>query len=99
MEQKHRVVVVGGGFGGIACVRSLKAKDVEVLYLVDPIDEYALQHVTEFDGKKLMSVSKEGLKFGDEDYQKKLEEYLSDEFKDLTTFLKEEFKDDVEKVC
>merc|ERR1719265_216529 len=36
-----------------------KAKDVEVLYMVDPIDEYAIQHVTEFDGKKLQSVTKE----------------------------------------
>merc|ERR1711861_60849 len=44
-----------------------KAKGVEVLYMVDPIDEYAIQHVTEFDGKKLQSVTKEGLKFGDED--------------------------------
>merc|ERR1719327_2349516 len=44
-----------------------KANGVEVLYMVDPIDEYAIQHVTEFDGKKLQSVTKEGLKFGDED--------------------------------
>ena len=36
-----------------------------MLYLVDPIDEYAIQHVTEYDGKKLQSVSKEGLSFGD----------------------------------
>merc|ERR1711898_24610 len=43
------------------------AKGVEVLYMVGPIDEYAIQHVTEFDGKKLQSVTKEGLKFGDED--------------------------------
>merc|ERR1712086_850767 len=52
----------------------------------------------EFDGHKMMSATKEGLKFGDEDYQKKLEEFLSDEFKDLTTFLKDELKADVEKV-
>ena len=37
------------------------------MYLVDPIDEYAMQQITEFDGKRLMSVTKEGLKFGDED--------------------------------
>merc|ERR1712054_662587 len=41
-------------------LEKLKKKDLEVLYLVDPIDEYAIQHVTEYDGKKLQSVSKEG---------------------------------------
>ena len=35
----------------------LKKKDLEVLYLVDPIDEYAIQHVTEYDGKKLQVCS------------------------------------------
>jgi molecular chaperone HtpG len=79
-------------------LEQLKAKDYEVLYLTDSVDEYCFQQLTEFDGHKMMSATKEGLKFGDEEYQKKLEEYLSDEFKDLTTFLKEEFKDDVEKV-
>lgn len=46
-------------------LEKLKKKDLEVIYLVDPIDEYAIQHVTEYDGKKLQSVSKEGLSFGD----------------------------------
>jgi len=46
-------------------LEKLKKKDLEVLYLVDPIDEYAIQHVTEYDGKKLQSVTKEGLSFGD----------------------------------
>jgi len=45
-----------------------KKRGLEVLYLVEPIDEYAVQNLTEFDGKRLMSVTKEGLKFGgDED--------------------------------
>jgi HSP90 family molecular chaperone len=37
----------------------LLAKGLEVLYLVDPIDEYAIQNLTEFDGKKLQSATKE----------------------------------------
>jgi len=79
-------------------LEQLKAKDYEVLYLTDSVDEYCFQQLTEFDGHKMMSATKEGLKFGDEEYQKKLEEHLSEEFKGLTTFLKDELKEDVEKV-
>jgi len=76
------------------------AKDLEVLYLVDPIDEYAIQHVTEFDGKKLMSVTKEGLKFGDEneDVEKKREKAYKEKFKPLTDYLKGLYGDAVQKV-
>ena len=81
-------------------LEKLKAKDVEVLYLTDPIDEYAIQHVTEFDGKKLQSVTKEGLKFGDEDddLEKKREKAYKESFKPLTDFLKETYADAVSKV-
>ena len=66
-----------------------KAKGVEVLYMVDPIDEYAIQHVTEFDGKKLQSVTKEGLKFGDEDeaLEAKRTKLYKETFKPLTDYL------------
>ncbi|KAK7253494.1 heat shock protein 90 alpha [Aureococcus anophagefferens] len=77
-----------------------KAKDLEVLYLVDPIDEYAIQHVTEFDGKKLQSVTKEGLKFGDEneDVEKKRMQLYKETFKPLTDYLKALYGDAVVKV-
>jgi len=76
------------------------AKDLEVLYLTDPIDEYAIQNLTEFDGKRLQSVTKEGLQFGDEDEtqaEKKLELY-KEKLTDLTAFLTETYGDKVEKV-
>merc|ERR1712196_80777 len=78
-----------------------KAKGVEVLYMVDPIDEYAIQHVTEFDGKKLQSVTKEGLKFGDEDedLEKKRAQLYKENFKPLTDYLKQLYGDAVVKVA
>ena len=50
-----------------------------VFYMVDPIVEYAMQLLKEFDGKKLKSVIKEGLDIDDEDEMKKLKE-LKTEF-------------------
>ena len=44
----------------------------EVIYMTDPIDEYAVQQLKEFDGKKLKSTTKEGLEIDDEDEKKNL---------------------------
>jgi heat shock protein beta len=76
-----------------------KQKGVEVLYLTDPIDEYAVQNLTEFDGKRLQSVTKEGLKFGDEtDEEKAIEEAYEEKYKPLTKYLKDVYASDVEKI-
>jgi heat shock protein beta len=77
-----------------------KQKGVEVLYLTDPIDEYAVQNLTEFDGKRLQSVTKEGLKFGDEtDEEKAIEEAYEAKYKPLTKYLKEVYGSGVEKIA
>merc|ERR1711936_1039019 len=76
---------------------SLRKKGLEVLYMVDPIDEYTVQQLKEFDGKKLKSVTKEGLEIDDEDEKKKLEE-LKAEFEPLTKLMKEVLGDKVERV-
>merc|ERR1712206_21073 len=70
----------------------------EVLYMVDPIDEYAVQQLKEFDGKKLKSTTKEGLEIDDEDEKKKLEE-LKAEFEPLTKLMKEVLGGKTEKVA
>merc|ERR1712141_837547 len=58
-------------------LEALKKRDLEVLYLVDPIDEYAVQQLREYDGKKLMCVTKEGLDLGlTEDEKKKQEDQI-----------------------
>merc|ERR1712154_334651 len=64
---------------------------------VDPVDEYAVQQLKEFDGKKLKSTTKEGLDIEDEDEKKKLEE-LKAEFEPLTKLMKEVLGDKTEKV-
>merc|ERR1711874_77932 len=78
-------------------LESLRKKGFEVLYMVDPIDEYCVQQLKEFDGKKLKSTTKEGLDLEDEDEKKKLEE-LKAEFEPLTKLMKEVLGDKVEKV-
>merc|ERR1711861_14635 len=78
-------------------IEALRKRGLEVLYMVDPIDEYAVQQLKEFDGKKLKSVTKEGLDIDDEDEKKKLEE-LKAEFEPLTKLMKEVLGDKVEKV-
>merc|ERR1712054_223446 len=78
-------------------LENLRKKGLEVLYMVDPVDEYAVQQLKEFDGKKLKSVTKEGLDIDDEDDKKKLEE-LKAEFEPLTKLMKEVLGDKVEKV-
>merc|ERR1712174_110155 len=78
-------------------LEALRKKGLEVLYMTDPIDEYAVQQLKEFDGKKLKSTTKEGLDIEDEDEKKKMEE-LKAEFEPLTKLMKEVLGDKVEKV-
>jgi len=78
-------------------IETLRKKGVEVLYMVDPIDEYCVQQMKEFDGKKLKSCTKEGFDMEDEDEKKKMEE-LKAEFEPLTKLMKEVLGDKVEKV-
>merc|ERR1712215_650717 len=81
-----------------AFVEKVKKKDFEVLYLVDPIDEYAVQQLKEYDGKKLVCVTKEGLELPEDDEEKKRQEELKAEFEELCKDIKEILDKKVEKV-
>jgi molecular chaperone HtpG len=76
----------------------LKKKGFEVLLLVDPIDEYAITQLKEFDGKKLICVSKEGLELEETEEEKKKREEEVTQYNDLCSTVKEALGDKVEKV-
>jgi len=65
-------------------------KDIEVLYFIDAADEYMVNHLFNFDGKPFRSITKEGIKFEDEDENlvKRREKAYQAKFKPLTKFLK-----------
>merc|ERR1712151_1248279 len=79
-------------------LEKLKKKGYEVLFLVDPIDEYAVQQLKEFEGKKLLSATKEGLDLADNEDEKKSFEEAKAKTEPLCKLMKEVLDDKVEKV-
>jgi molecular chaperone HtpG len=76
----------------------LKKKGYEVLFMVDPIDEYAVQQLKEFEGKKLICATKEGLKLAESEEEKKSFEEMKAATEGLCKLIKEVLDDKVEKV-
>jgi len=79
-------------------LEKLKKRGFEVLFMTDPIDEYCVQQLKEYDGKKLVSVTKEGLKLEETEEEKKKAEELKAKTEALTKLMKEVLDDKVEKV-
>jgi len=79
-------------------LEKLKKKGYECLFMVDPIDEYAVQQLKEYDGKKLISVTKEGLDLGQTEDEKKEFEEEKSRTEPLVKLMKEILGDRVEKV-
>ncbi|DBA94305.1 hypothetical protein WJX77_004141 [Trebouxia sp. C0004] len=79
-------------------IEKLRKRSLEVLYMVDPIDEYAVQQLKEYDGKKLVCVTKEGLQLDETDEEKKKKEETKAQFEGLCTLMKDILTEKVEKV-
>lgn len=76
----------------------VKKRGYEVIYMIDPIDEYSVQQLKDYEGKNLVCVTKEGLQLPeDEDEKKRLEEAKS-QFEGLCKVMKEILDKKVEKV-
>merc|ERR1712139_655567 len=79
-------------------LEQLKKRGYEVLYMTDPIDEYAIQQLKEYDGKKILNVTKEGLKIEKSDEEKKDWEEKKTACENLCKLVKEVLGDKAEKV-
>merc|ERR1712108_12992 len=81
-----------------AFVERLKKRGLEVVYMTEPIDEYVAQQLKEFDGKNLVSVTKEGLELPEDEEEKKKMEADKEKFEGLCKVMKDILDKKVEKV-
>lgn len=79
-------------------LEKLRKLDYEVIYMVDPIDEYCVQQMKEFDGKKLRCCTKEGLTLEETAEEKEAFEALQKEYEPLCQLIKEVLHEKVDKV-
>merc|ERR1719453_628684 len=79
-------------------VEKLLSKDIEIIFMTDSVDEYTVQHLTEFEGKRLINASREGLKLEEGDKEKKRDDKYKEMFKPLLDYAKDTLGKKVEKV-
>merc|ERR1712043_129786 len=81
-----------------AFVERVTKRGFEVLYMVEPIDEYCVQQLKEHEGKNLVSITKEGLELPEDEEEKKKFEEAKAKFESLCKLIKEILDKKVEKV-
>jgi molecular chaperone HtpG len=100
-NQKHIYYITGDSKAALLnspFLEQLKKKGYEVLLMSDPIDEYSIQQVKEFDGKKLKCCTKENLEIEESEEEKKAYEEEKTAYEGLCKLIKEVLGDKVEKV-
>jgi len=75
-----------------------KSKEYEVLYLVDPLDEYITQQLKDYKDKKLLCITKENIELNKNDSEKEEQEKFNQEYKPVCDYIKSVLSDEVEKV-
>ncbi|CAF0726610.1 unnamed protein product [Rotaria sp. Silwood1] len=81
-----------------AFVERVRKRGIEIIYMTEPIDEYCVQQLKEFDGKKLVSVTKEGLELPEDEDEKKKREQDKEKYETLCKVMKDILDKKVEKV-
>ncbi|XP_076635361.1 heat shock protein 83 [Colletes latitarsis] len=100
-NQKHIYFITGENKEQVAnssFVERVKKRGFEVVYMTEPIDEYVVQQLKEFDGKQLVSVTKEGLELPEDEEEKKKREEDKAKFENLCKVMKNILDNKVEKV-
>lgn len=100
-NQKHIYFITGESREQVAAsafVERVRSRGFEVVYMVEPIDEYCVQQLKEYDGKTLVSVTKEGLELPEDEEEKKKREEDKKKFESLCKVIKDILDKRVEKV-
>merc|ERR1712051_399263 len=101
-ENQKDIYYITGESKDVVCTSSfverLKKRGLEVIYMTEPIDEYVVQQLKEFDGKSLVSVTKEGLELPVDEEEKKKMEADKEKFEPLCKVMKDVLDKKVEKV-
>ncbi|XP_057678115.1 heat shock protein 90, alpha (cytosolic), class A member 1, tandem duplicate 2 [Corythoichthys intestinalis] len=100
-NQKHIYYITGetkDQVANSAFVERLRKAGLEVIYMIEPIDEYCVQQLKEFEGKNLVSVTKEGLELPEDEDEKKKQEEKKANFENLCKIMKDILEKKVEKV-
>ncbi|KAB0387240.1 hypothetical protein FD755_002196, partial [Muntiacus reevesi] len=100
-NQKHIYYITGemkDQVANLAFVERLQKHSLEVIYMIEPFDEYRVQQLKEFEGKTLVSVIKEGLELPEDEEEKKKQEEKKTKFENLCKIMKDILERKVEKV-
>merc|ERR1719183_3283523 len=101
-ENQKDIYYITGENKEVVCTSSfverLKKRGLEVIYMTEPIDEYVVQQLKEFDGKNLVSVTKEGLELPEDEEEKKKREEDKAKYEPLCKVMKDILDKKVEKV-
>ncbi|XP_064123120.1 heat shock protein 83-like [Macrobrachium nipponense] len=100
-NQKHIYYITGESREQVhnsAFVERVKKRGFEVIYMTEPIDEYCVQQLKEYDGKQLVSVTKEGLELPEDEEEKKKFEEQKTKYENLCKVMKDILDKRVEKV-
>ncbi|MBN3290141.1 H90A1 protein, partial [Polypterus senegalus] len=101
-NQKHIYYITGetkDQVANSAFVERLRKHGLEVIYMIEPIDEYCVQQLKEYDGKNLVSVTKEGLELPEDEDEKKKQEEMKTKFENLCKVIKDILDKKIEKVA